>query len=415
MDFAKRSGRRRALGWALSFLALLALWAGKDCQAMEENKLIFATDMHYLSEKLTDHGPVFDELMRKGDGKLTEYGRECMAALFGAAREEGASVVVLAGDLTFNGEMDSLLDLREMLREAEKTGLRFLVIPGNHDIAYPYACCYFGSVARRVQPVSQEEFAGLMGEFGYEDALYRDEASFSYVYPLDAQTWLLFLDANTEAAPGRIRGETLEWMKKVLSLSGNARVIAVCHQNILPHSTFMQSGFVLGNRQEVAQVLREAGVTLALSGHSHLQHTAQEDGLVDICTESLAVAPLRYALLSWRTGEAGESEAGREEGAEGAWYRYEKKALPIRQSEARERFYLVVGRQVAKVLEGKKLTAGERQSLISFAQEVNLAYFSGDITPEAARSLQAGLRWRLWKQKASDTFWYLYMNSYLKP
>lgn len=389
------------LGLGVILLALLAACIqGKEVSAMEEQRIVFATDLHYLSGSLTDQGEIFQTLMEKGDGKLTEYGGEILKELIQKALEEKASALVLAGDVTFNGEYQSLLDLREAFQKAEEEGLPVLLIPGNHDIAYPYACEYFGDRAKRVKAISQKDFAELMGDFGYHESPHKDGASYSYVYPLGEKDWLLFLDANTEAAPGKLKDETLYWMRETLAEAEKSgkRVTVICHQNILPHSSFMSAGFVLGNASQTADILRSGGVKLALTGHSHLQHTASEGGLTDICTESVSVAPLRYALVTFP--EEGE-------------VLYEKRDLPIRQQEARERFYQVVGRQVEKTLEKKNLTEAEKKSMVSLAQEVNLAYFSGYLDPKSVEAIKKGARWHLWTMKARDTFWYLYMNSYL--
>ena len=45
--------------------------------------------------------------------------------------------------------------------------------------------------------VSGEEFAEIYGEFGFDEALSRDQDSLSYVSRLNDSTWLLMLDANT--------------------------------------------------------------------------------------------------------------------------------------------------------------------------------------------------------------------------
>ena len=399
MDFYKNS--RKWLNGCVLLLGLLTLTlARKEAAAMDvkTKTILFATDLHYLSPSLTDYGPIFQTLMEKGDGKLTEYGKEIMEGLIAAAKENHAEALVLAGDITFNGEYQSLLDLKEMFAQAEKEGLRVLLIPGNHDIAYPYACEYRQDKAKRVAAVSQKEFRELMGDFGYEEATLKDGSSFSYVYPLSEKDWLLFLDANTEKAPGKVSDATLFWLRDALEEAKDKRVTIICHQNLLPHSSFMSAGFVLGNASQVENLVRSFGVTLALTGHSHLQDTVQKEGLTDICTESASVAPLRYALLTFP--EDGE-------------VLYEKKDLPIRQKEAKERFFQVVGMQVRKSLEKKNLTETELNALVSFAQDVNLAYFSGYLDDTSIRTLKAGARWKLWGQKAKDTFWYIYMASYL--
>ena len=401
MDFFKKCRKWLCQGALMLGLLLYAL-TGKEAAAMDDKAktILFATDIHYLSPSLTDYGPIFQTLMEKGDGKLTEYSAEIMEGLLEAARENGCDTVVLAGDLTFNGEHQSLVDLREMFERAQQQGLRVLVIPGNHDIAYPYACEYRGDKAKRVPAISQKDFREMMEDFGYGEASLKDGSSFSYVYPLTEKDWLLFLDANTEKAPGKIGDATLYWLRETLeeAKAKEKRVTIICHQNLLPHSSFMSGGFVLGNGVQVVDLVRSFGVSLALTGHSHLQDTVERDGLTDICTESASVAPLRYALVSFPE----EGEVG-----------YEKRDLSLRQREAKERFFQVVGNQVRKSLVKKNLTETEMSALVSFAQDVNLAYFSGYLDDRSIHTLKEGARWKLWGQKAKDTFWYIYMASYL--
>ena len=41
-----------------------------------QTHLMVASDLHYLSPSLTDHGSCFTELVRNGDGKVMEYSQE---------------------------------------------------------------------------------------------------------------------------------------------------------------------------------------------------------------------------------------------------------------------------------------------------------------------------------------------------
>ena len=150
-----------------------------------------ATDLHYLSDTLHDDGAYFTEMMTNGDGKLSEYSEQILDALVTKAVETHPDAFLLSGDITFNGEKQSLLEVKRALEKIKDAGIPVLVIPGNHDIDYPYAFEYSGEEASPVANVSQSDFQETMKEFGYEDALARDDSSFSYVYPLSQDVWLL--------------------------------------------------------------------------------------------------------------------------------------------------------------------------------------------------------------------------------
>lgn len=364
----------------------------------ENVHIVLATDLHYLSPSLTDYGEPFMRMLKRGDGKLTEKSPEILDTLIRKTEEEKADALVLTGDLTFNGEMKSLQDIRKKLKTVEEEGIPVLVIPGNHDINYPYAYSYSGNQATKTDNISQLQFQKTMQQFGYSDSLYHDKESFSYVYPLRENLWILAIDCNTNEAIGTVKEETVSWMESVLQKAKeqNIQVISISHQNLLSHSTFMSDGFVMNNCRTVKELLKKYDVSLHLSGHSHLQNTAQEDGITDICMESISVAPLRYSTLDIN--------------ADGQWH-YEKKSLGIDQKEAYDRFADTVRMQTEKELDELSITEKEKKEMMEFAVKANYAYFSDET--EQFDNLRKEEGWKLWKEKGSDTFWYQYMNSYL--
>ena len=74
--------RRQVLAWSLVLLLCLGFAAcGAEDQGEKNGTfLVTATDLHYLSPELTDHGETFWQVMKNGDGKVTEYCEELFDA-----------------------------------------------------------------------------------------------------------------------------------------------------------------------------------------------------------------------------------------------------------------------------------------------------------------------------------------------
>jgi 3',5'-cyclic AMP phosphodiesterase CpdA len=304
-------------------------------------------------------------------------------------------VLLIPGDLTFNGEMFSLLEVRESLNHLRDAGIRIFVIPGNHDIESAKAKSYLGDETVQVATVSQDDFRQLMGIFGPNVSLYKDSASLSYMAELAEGLWLLALDANTPGYRCMIRPETISWMKEVLEEADRrgVRVISMSHQNVLPQSEAMTKGFVLNNADEVKPLLKEHHVLFHLSGHSHLQHVSSEDELRDICIQSLSLTPLRYGVFT----------VSEDRNA----YDLQMHELGILKEEADEAFAATVRRMVLPTL-NEEIPAGARKRMLDFAVLFNKAYFSAD--RGRINQLSNGADLELWKIYAGDSFWYRAME-----
>ena len=364
-------------------------------------RIMAASDLHYLSRQLYDpQSAVFEKLMSTNDGKLSEKTDEILDALKEAALREKPDVLVLCGDLTFNGELVSLNEVAQSLQKVEEAGIPVLVTTGNHDIAYRMAMSYFGDEPEYTQSISSNTFADVMGAYGYSEALYRDETTLSYMYALNDACWMLVLDANSTQSPCAIPGDTLKWMDEVLTKAqeAGADVIVMSHQNILIQSQMMYMGYVLNTHDAVESILRSHGVFLCLSGHSHLQHTAEKDGFFDVCNESVCIWPLQYGLfdvdLSKRT------------------FAHELKTLGIFQQEAYDVFAKTVLRMtdanVKEAVDDPQL----QQKMTDYAIKMNAAYFSGNV--QKVRELAGEKGRELWETYGTDSFWSLYLKSIIE-
>ena len=148
--------------------------------------------------------------------------RAALAAFVASDRQ----VLLIPGDLT-GGSLASHRAVAALLAEVEKTGKQVFVINGNHDIA--------PDDARRA---TAGEFAAIYADFGFAQALARDEGSLSYTADLGAGYRLLAIDSciygeNT----GEISAATLAWILAQCAAAAEKGVtlLAMQHHGLVQH------------------------------------------------------------------------------------------------------------------------------------------------------------------------------------
>ena len=293
------------LCWAWSILLFIPVTIDAT-----NNELVawVITDLHYLSESLHDKdGEAYQHIKNTGAGKDFDYGAERMQALTQEITQEKPDVLIISGDLTLNGEYQSMLDLAEYFRNIEALGTDVFVIPGNHDIASGWAREFKGESFIKTRQVLNHEFATIFDEFGYQEAISRDSDSLSYVAALNHNYWLLMLDSNLYSdvegvgAPkvnGLLSQTTLQWIDNIFQLAQNKnkRIIPVIHHNTITHYQALDSKYTLDNADELRDILFKYGTPFTLSGHIHTQHyatieSANHELLTDIVTGAFASYP----------------------------------------------------------------------------------------------------------------------------
>ena len=350
------------------FLCLIIILNCFGCAKEEANSdemtIMACTDLHYLSSSLYDDGAIFKRLLESNDGKLIERDEEILNWLVDECINKKPAVFCITGDITFNGEVVSLLEVKEELMEIEEAGIPILVIPGNHDISYGYAHSYLGSNYEIVDEVNQEIFLEEMKCFGYDEAFSKDDRSFSYVYEVDDKNWVIGLDANTEGNIGVVLQSTINWLEDVLkeAKEKGIRVTILSHQNILKQSDLIYEGYVIDNHEEIESLLKKYDVPLVLSGHSHIQHIAKSDNLTDICNESVAIYPLSYNLIKLTDND----------------YEYSKVSLDKYSEEAMVRFDENTNRRLDESLSEIDAPNDVLEAMKSFIIEFNRSSFIDD-------------------------------------
>ncbi len=277
---------------------------GIDLGAQRTLKIIHATDIHYISPKLTDNGSYFTAMVENSDGKVMLAIEALADAFVTQVLAEAPDVLVLSGDLTFNGARDSHLDFIEKLRVLTDAGIAVYVMPGNHDLNCLYAASFAGDTYTLVDSITAEDFRTLYADFGYagETVLSAHADSLSYMAQVGDTQALLFVDVNASAIPGVLSDDTLAWAEQQLIAAKTAglQVIAVSHQNLLDHNDMLTYGYTIVKVAPLLALYEQYGVLCNLSGHVHMQHIAtSEGGIADIATGALSVYANQYGVLSW--------------------------------------------------------------------------------------------------------------------
>lgn len=278
--------------------------------------IMVSSDHHYISATMHDDDKAFWKMVQDDDGKISEYSDEMIDALVAETIANHPSALVLAGDLTLNGELENHQKLAEKLRVAQEAGVPVLVVPGNHDINNQNAATYFGTKREKAEYLTAaEDFLEIYHEFGYDQSLSRDPNSLSYVYALDEKHWLIMLDScqyeDYNHVNGKLKPETLAWMEEQLIQASldQIAVLPIGHHNLLSESRMYTTECTMEDHDQVVELLERYQVPLYISGHLHAQRikkhkaapgVSDEDyGITEIVLSGYAIAPNQYGWLTW--------------------------------------------------------------------------------------------------------------------
>ena len=389
----------------LTLCAGLAFCAEGHAEASSSGfRAVIASDLHYIAPELTDGGPGYQQILKNGDSKFMPYVEEITDAFLDEVLLDPPDVVLLTGDLTFNGAEISHRRLAGKLQRLEDAGIPVLVLPGNHDVYNENAARYRGGSFERVPFADSESFAEIYRDFGPGEALSADSDSLSYVWQLNEQVWIMMLDENTAHDFCGLSDRSFQWIEAQLQKAREEGrfVLVAGHQNVFQHSIF-RGGYVIQGAQRLQELLRRYGVPLCLSGHLHTQHVLSEDGLTEIATSALCSYPCQYAVL---TAEDGRLRYGTRRLDLAAWAERNGRPDAVFQDFAgaagayMDAHFTPAG--MAPLVDDPVLWA----EMLAYLQALNRAYFSGDLREIAALDPDGRLA-GLWAEENGMTAWYL--------
>ena len=266
----------------------------------------FVTDTHYFEPSLGASGRAFESYMRKEQYFMLESSDIVKATFAKIAADKTVDTVIIPGDLSKNGEIESHKSFVKELNKLKEAGKKIFVITAGHD---------YGEKSRAFVNDEQIEVEGtpfpilreLYADFGYSQALAVDDSTLSYIAEIAPKVRLLAINSDSEGNPKGMVDERLEaWIKIQLdeAKKDGCRVFAMCHYPLIPSVPVFDlvGDAKLKNWRKTASFLADNGVEFILTGHMHIQSINEyvsENGnkIVDICTACLVGSPAKYRKI----------------------------------------------------------------------------------------------------------------------
>lgn len=333
-------------------------------------KIIVASDLHYFLKDYYQDCDWFEESMLYGDGKMVTYGDEIVDAFIDAVLQEKPELVILTGDLSFNGEKGSHQQLAQKLEQLREKNIQVAVIPGNHDIDNIYTKGYGKDDYFDVENIDAKTFQDIYQDLGYHLAVSKHDESLSYRIDLNEDYSLLMMDSNAHeqtemmlGASGFFTESTMQWLEEQLQDIQKQKKIPLIamHHNLAIHNELLNNGYTINDHEKIAKLFSQYHVPFVLSGHIHCQNIKTIQGIYYIASSSLLDAPLQYGII-----ELNQQQMN-----------YHTKSLSISVN-ADEYFDTVSANKFGESLQGISDTQ-KREAIQDVLVKANRYYFTGNI------------------------------------
>ncbi len=265
------------------------------------------TDTHYFEPSLGAEGAAYDEYMKREQYFMAESSDIVNATFEKIAADKSVDIVLIPGDLSKNGELESHKSFIKELDKLKASGKKIFVITAGHDYGEK-SRAFVGDKCIDVEGTDFGSLREMYADYGYSQALAVDDSTLSYIAQIAPQVRLLAINCDGEGNPKGEVDERLEgWIKIQLdeAKKDGCSVLAMCHYPMIPSVPVFDlvGDAKLKNWRRTASLLADNGVELILTGHMHIQSINEyvsENGnkIVDICTACLVGSPAKYRKIS---------------------------------------------------------------------------------------------------------------------
>ena len=248
----------------------------------EPLKIQFVADTHYYSRKAGTEGKAYEKAESKSQKVIKDSDLVIKAGFDMLCEDDSTDIIVLAGDTTRDGEIDSHNEFIEILRDLKKKGKRVYVITATHDFRDGgVADGYVGDEVVKVPAVEdRHDLWDMYYEFGPNEAISTHKESMSYVVQLAPGYRLFALNDDTNYKPEGERGsgfsdDCMEWILEQLkdAQDNDQYVIAMTHHPMISPSPFYKiigGGNMQRNHETTREIFADAGLHCMLTGHTHV-------------------------------------------------------------------------------------------------------------------------------------------------
>lgn len=274
---------------------------------MKPFKFFVITDTHYFAKSLSAGGKHYEDFM--------DFEQKCFAetpyindAVFNyLANQTETDTILIAGDLSFNGEKASHEEFSALLKKVKDAGKKIYVVTAGHDIEQnPFE--YTDEGRHHIEGIKFFDLYDYYRDFGYDNAISFYRKNLSYVAQLADGIRLLVLCNDSEEKKNiAYTDELLAWAKEQMdkAKSDGQMMFAMEHYPVLPGQPILT--LIPDARQKESKklytLLADNGVNLIFTGHMHNQsinmvETENGNKFYDVCTGSVIGCPAFMRLCT---------------------------------------------------------------------------------------------------------------------
>lgn len=248
----------------------------------EPLKIQFITDTHYFSRKLGTEGKAYDNAESKSQKVIKDSDLVIKAGFDMLCEDKSTDIVVLAGDTTKDGELESHKEFIEMLYDLKARGKRVYVITATHDYRWKGIASGFDGDNEIEVPAVEErhDLWDMYYDFGPNEAISYHRESMCYVVQLAPGYRLFALNDDTNYKPEGESGsgysdDCMKWILEQLedAKKNDQYVIAMTHHPMISSSPFYSiigKGDMQRNHETTREIFADAGLSCMLTGHTHV-------------------------------------------------------------------------------------------------------------------------------------------------
>ena len=189
------------------------------------------TDTHYFEPSLGASGKAFEEYMQREQYFMAESSDIVKNVFAKLAEDKSIDTVIIPGDLSKNGEIESHKSFIKELCKLKEAGKKIYVITAGHDYG-EYSRAFVNDECIQVEGTPFNQLYDLYYDFGYSEALAVDKRTLSYVAEVADGVRMLAINCDSEGRrKGSIDDEMYEWMQIQLdeAQKDGCSVFAICH------------------------------------------------------------------------------------------------------------------------------------------------------------------------------------------
>lgn len=277
------------------------------------------TDTHYYSKEIGICGSAYDTANSRSQKLLAESAEVLNSAFEQIIADKSNDIILISGDLTNNGELNSHKEFIEMLRNLKNNGKKVFVITATHDFRNGgVSDAYNGDNKIQTPAAVREMLFDMYREFGPDQAISVHKESMSYIVQLcDGYRLFALNDDTNHSGKSGFSDECFQWIsdRAKEAHKDNQIIIAMTHHPLIAPSPIYEiigKGDMLGDYDRRIEQLADLGIQFMFTGHTHIHNISAYQSpkgnvLYDICTCSPIGYPGAYRKVVFKPDESNVS------------------------------------------------------------------------------------------------------------